>query len=273
MAIRASLGAGRWRTIRQVLTENLLSRSLAARLVWPLALGAVFLIRGLHTAVLPSIGKIALDPNVLLFTLWIALLTGTLFGLAPAIHVSSPRLHDTLKEGGRGASGGRGGQRLRSVLVVSEIAFSLLLVTAAGLMIRSFYQLLRVDPGFRTDHILTMRMNLPSLTYPNMPAVSQFYQKVLDRIRVIPGVETAGAISQLPMGNSYSSGSVFVENSTSQMLEHIAVTPYGYLETDQRFITPGYMETMKTPLISGRVFCRADGNLTLGGNRGFRIRG
>ncbi|MFZ0819757.1 MAG: ABC transporter permease [Candidatus Acidiferrales bacterium] len=258
MAIRASLGAGRWRTIRQLLTESLLLSLIGSAVGLALGAWAMLAIRGLHTAVLPSVGKIALDPNVLLFTLGIALFTGILFGLAPALHVSSPRLHDTLKEGGRGGSSGPGGQRLRSALVVSEIAFSLLLVIAAGLTIRSFNQLLRVDPGFRTDHILTMRMNLPSITYPNAPAVSQFYQKVLDRIRVIPGVETAGAISQLPMGNSYSSGSAFVEDSTAPMLQHIAGTPYGYLETDQRFITPGYFETMKTPLISGRVFSIAD---------------
>ena len=258
MAIRASLGAGRWRTIRQLLTESLLLSLIGSAVGLALGAWALLAIRGLHIAVLPTVGKISLDSNVLLFTLGIALFTGILFGLAPALHVSSPRLHDTLKEGGRGGSGGPGGQRLRSALVVSEIAFSLLLVIAAGLTIRSFYQLLRVDPGFRTDHILTMRMNLPSITYPTLPAVSQFYQTVLDRIRVIPGVETAGAISELPMGNSYSSGSAFVEDSTAPMLQQIAATPYGYLETDQRFITPGYFETMKTPLISGRVFSTVD---------------
>jgi len=258
MAIRASLGAGRWRTIRQLLTESLLLSLIGSAVGLALGAWALLAIRGLHIAVLPTVGKISLDSNVLLFTLGIALFTGILFGLAPALHVSSPRLHDTLKEGGRGGSGGPGGQRLRSALVVSEIAFSLLLVIAAGLTIRSFYQLLRVDPGFRTDHILTMRMNLPSITYPTLPAVSQFYQTVLDRIRVIPGVETAGAISELPMGNSYSSGSAFVEDSTAPMLQQIAGTPYGYLETDQRFITPGYFETMKTPLISGRVFSTVD---------------
>jgi putative ABC transport system permease protein len=258
MAIRASLGAGRWRTIRQLLTESLLLSLIGCAVGLAVGDWAILAIRGLHTSVLPSVAKISLDPSVLLFTLGIAMFTGILFGLAPAIHVSSPRLHDTLKEGGRGASGGRGGQRLRSALVVSEVAFSLLLITAAGLTIRSFYQLLRVDPGFRTDHILTMRMNLPSITYPNLPAVSQFYQNVLDKIRVIPGVETAGAISQLPMGNSYSSGSVYIEDSTAPVLQHYPGTPYGYLETDQRFITPGYLETMKTPLISGRVFSASD---------------
>ncbi len=258
MAIRASLGAGRWRTIRQLLTESLLLSLIGSAVGLALGAWAMLAIRGLHTAVLPSVGKIALDPNVLLFTLVVALFTGILFGLAPAIHISNPLLHDSLKEGGRGASGGRSGQRLRSVLVVTEIAFSLLLVTGAVLTIRSFYRLLRVDPGFRTDHILTMRMNLPSITYPDGPAVPQFFRQVLDKIRVLPGVESAGAISQLPLGEDYSSGSVFVENSTAQVLQHLPNLPYGYLETDQRFVTPGYFETMKTPLISGRVFSTMD---------------
>jgi putative ABC transport system permease protein len=143
-------------------------------------------------------------------------------------------------------------------LVVSEIAFSLLLVTGAGLTIRSFYRLLRVDPGFRTDHILTMRMNLPALTYPTGATQSQFYRQVLDKVRALPGVQTAGAISQLPMGDSYSSGSVLVEDSTASVLQHFPNLPYGYLETDQRYVTPGYFETMNTPLISGRKFSDAD---------------
>jgi predicted permease len=258
MAIRASLGAGRWRTIRQLLTESLLLSLIGSAVGLAFGAWGILAIRGLHADVLPIVGKIELEPAVLLFTLGVAIVTGILFGLAPAIHVSKPGLHDTLKEGGRGTSSGRSGQRLRSALVVSEIAFSLLLVVGAGLTIRSFYQLLRVDPGFRTDHILTMRMTLPSVTYPTGPAVPQFFHNVLDKFRALPGVESAGAISQLPMGDVYSSGSVFVENSSSQMLQHLPRVPYGYLETDQRFITPGYFETMKTPLLSGRVFSEAD---------------
>ncbi len=258
MAIRASLGAGRWRTIRQLLAESLLLSLIGSAVGLAFGSWGILAIRGLHGGVLPQVGKIELEPTVLLFTLVVALFTGILFGLAPAIHDSNPRLHDTLKEGGRGASGGRSGQRLRNALVVSEIAFSLLLVTAAGLTIRSFYRLLRVDPGFRTDHILTMHMNLPSITYPTGPAVPRFFQQVLDRIRIIPGVESAGAVSQLPMGDGFSSGSVFVENSTAQVLQHSTFLPYGFLETDQSFVTPGYFETMKTPLVSGRLFSDAD---------------
>jgi len=258
MAIRASLGAGRWRTIRQLLTESLLLSLIGSAV--GLAFGALgmFAIRGLHADILPQVGKVGLEPSVLLFTFAIAMFTGVVFGLAPAIQVSHPRLHDALKEGGRGAGGGRGGQRLRSALVVAEIAFSLLLVTGAGLTIRSFYRLLRVDPGFRTDHILTMRMTLSSLAYPTGPAVPQFFHRVLEKIRALPAVQNAGAISELPMGGDYSSGSVSVQDSTSSALEHVPQFPYGYLETDQRFVTPGYLETMKTPLIYGRFFSDAD---------------
>jgi len=175
MAVRASLGTGQWRMIRQLLTESLLLSALGCAA--GLAFGdlGVMAIRGLHAGILPSVGKVELDSTVLWFTLAVALFTGLLFGLAPAIHISRPRLHDAMKEAGRDGSGGRRGQRIRNALVISEIAFSLLLVTGASLTIRSFYGLLRVDPGFRTDHILTMRVNLPSATYPSGPPVSQFF--------------------------------------------------------------------------------------------------
>lgn len=258
MAIRASLGAGRWRTIRQLLTESLLLSLIGS--AGGLALGAwgMIAIRGLHGNILPQIGTVGLDPSVLLFTIVIAVLTGILFGLAPAIQVSKPQLHDALKEGGRGGGGGRSGQRLRNVLVVAEIAFSLLLLTGAGLTIRSFYQLLRVDPGFHTDHVLTMRMTLPSLTYTTAPSVTQFFHQALEKVRALPGVENAGAITELPMGGVYSSGSVAVQESTAGVLQHVPQFAYGYLETDQRFVTPGYFETMKTPLVAGRFFSDAD---------------
>src|SRR3984885_9326240 len=188
MAVRASLGAGQGRMIRQLLTESLLLSLLGCAA--GLAFGELGLIaiRGLHAGILPSVGKVELDSTVLWFTLAVGVLTGLLFGLAPAIHISRPGLHDAMKEAGRDGTGGRRGQRMRNVLVISEIAFSLLLVTGAGLTIRSFYRLLRVDPGFRTDHILTMRMTLPSLTYPTGPAVPQFFNQLLGRIRTIPGV-------------------------------------------------------------------------------------
>jgi putative ABC transport system permease protein len=215
-------------------------------------------IRGLHAGILPRVGKVELDSTVLWFTLAVAVFTGLLFGLAPAIHISRPRLHEAMKEAGRDGSGGRRGQRMRNMLVVSEIAFSLLLVTGAGLTIRSFYRLLRVDPGFRTDHILTMRLTLPSITYPTGPALPQFFNQLLGRIRAMPGVERAGAISQLPMGGVRSSGSVYVENSNEPVLQRTPLFPYGYIETDQIFATPGYFETMKTPLVAGRAFSDGD---------------
>ena len=258
MAVRASLGAGQARIIRQLLTESLLLSLIGCAA--GLALGELGMtaIRGLHADILPRVGKLQFDLTMLWFGLAIAVFAGLLFGLAPAIHLSRPRLRDAMKEGGREGSGGRRGLRMRNVLVISEIAFSLLLVTGAGLAIRSFYRLLRVDPGFRMDHILTMRMTLPSLTYPRGPAVPQFFNQLLGRIRAMPGVESAGAISQLPMGGVRSSGSVFIENSNEPVLQHTPLVPYGYIETDQIFATPGYFETMKTPLEAGRVFSDAD---------------
>jgi predicted permease len=258
MAIRASLGAGRWRTVRQLLTESVLLSFIGSAGGLALGAWAMLAIRGLRGNILPQIGTVGLDPSVLLFTLAIAVVTGILFGLAPAIHNSQPQLHDALKEGGRGGSSGRAGQRLRNALVVAEIAFSLLLLTGAGLAIRSFYQLLRVDPGFRTDHVLTMRMTLPTIGYPTAPSVAQFFHQAIEKVRALPDVQSVGAISELPMGGVYSSGSVSVQDSTASVLQHVPQFPYGYLETDQRFVTPGYFETMKTPLLAGRFFSDAD---------------
>ena len=264
MAVRASLGAGQGRIIRQLLTESLLLSLIGCAAGLALGELGVIAIRGLHADILPRVGKLEFDSTMLWFALAMAVFAGLLFGLAPAIHVSRPLLHEAMKEAGREGSGGRRGLRMRNALVISEIAFSLLLVTGAGLAIRSFYQLLRVDPGFRTDHILTMRMNLPSLTYPKGPAVPQFFNQLLGRIRAMPGVESAGAISQLPMGGHRSSGSVFIENSNEPVLQHTSAVPYGYIETDQIFATPGYLETMKTPLVSGRGFSDADTAASLG---------
>jgi predicted permease len=258
MAVRAALGAGQGRMIRQLLTESLLLSLIGCGVGLLLGELGMMAIRGLHADILPRIGNVELDSTVLWFTLAVAVFTGLLFGLAPAIHISRPRLHDAMKEAGRDASGGRRGQRMRSALVISEVGFSLLLVTGAGLTIRSFYRLLQVDPGFHTDHILTMRLTLPSVTYPTGPAVPQFFHQLLDRIRAMPGVESAGAVSQLPMGGVRSSGSVFVENSNEPALQHTPLLPYPYVETDQIFATPGYFATMQTPLVAGRTFSDAD---------------
>jgi predicted permease len=258
MAVRASLGAGQGRMIRQLLTESLLLAGLGCAVGLGFGEAGIRAIRGLHADILPSVGKVELDSVVLWFTLTVAVLTSLFFGLAPAIHISRPRLHDAMKEGGREGGDGRHGQRIRNVLVVSEIAFSSILVIGAGLAIRSFYRLLHVDPGFRTDHVLTMRMTLPALTYPTGPAVPRFFDQLLHGIRAMPGVEGAGAISQLPMGGVRSSGSVFVENSNEPALQHTPQVPYGYIEMDQVMVTPGYFEAMKTPVLAGRTFSDSD---------------
>jgi predicted permease len=258
MAVRASLGAGQGRMIRQLLTENLLLAGVGCAVGLAFGEAGISAIRSLHADILPSVGKVELDSAVLWFTLTVAGLTGLLFGLAPAVHISRPRLHDAMKEGGREGGGGRRGQQMRNVLVVSEIAFSLILLIGAGLAIRSFYRLLHVDPGFRTDHVLTMRVTLPALTYPTGPAVPRFFDQLIQGIRAMPGVEGAGAISQLPMGGVRSSGSVFVESSNEPVLQHTPQVPYGYIEMDQIMVTPGYFEAMKTPVLAGRTFSDSD---------------
>jgi len=258
LAIRAALGAGRWRTIRQLLTESLLLALVGA--VAGIALGAVGVsaIRGLDPNTLPHVGNVHLDGPVLGFTGALAVFTAILFGLVPALRVARPGLFAAMQDSARGASGGRRGRSLRNALVIAEISLSLMLVTGAGLAIRGFYRLLRVDPGFRTDHILTFRLSLPAVTYPPGAPVARFYQQIQDRLRAVPGVESVGAISQLPMGRNSSSGSVFVDNSNASVLLHLPNTPYGYLEADQRFVTPGYFDVMKTAIVSGRAITADD---------------
>jgi len=258
MALRASLGAGQGRIIRQLLTESLLLSLLGCAAGLAVGEAGVWVTRGWQTDILPRVGRIELNGTVLLFALTSAFFTGILFGLAPAIRASRPHLHDAIKEGSRAGGGGRRGARMQDVLVVCEIAFSLVLLVGASLMLRSFYRLLSVDPGFRTDHILTMRMTLPAVSYPAGPAVPRFFNDLLGRIRTVPGVEAAGAVSQLPMAGARSSGSVYVEDSNQAALQRDSSIPYGYIETDLTMVTPGYFEAMHTPLLAGRAFAESD---------------
>jgi len=143
--------------------------------------------------------------------------------------------------------------------VVGEVALALALVVGAGLMIRSLRRLLAVDPGFQTPHVVTMRLALPEEKYKTGPAVPQFYQNLLERVRTLPGVQAAGAISQLPMGQSYSSGSVFIDDTSIQVAQMHPTLHLPYIETDRRYATLGYFDAMKIPVVRRRVFADSDG--------------
>jgi len=187
--------------------------------------------------------------------LLIAVVTGLVFGLAPALQISKPSLQDSLKEGGRGSSKGRHG--LRNALVVSEVAIALVLLVGAGLMIKSFQRLLELNMGFHTEKVLTMRLSLPSTKYKGDPQVAAFYRQLLDKIKVLPGVESASAISELPLSGSYSSGSTAVENAEQQ--EGLKTFQgAAYIEADRRSVSPDYFHTLGIALKQGRLLTEAD---------------
>jgi putative ABC transport system permease protein len=248
-ALRAALGAGRWRIIRQLLIESLLLAFVGG------ALGLAFSVWAMHlllTAIpvqLPSWMNFSIDLRVLGFTIAITLLTGLIFGAAPALQTSRVDLNDTLKEGGRGTVGARG--RSRNLLVVTEIALSLVLLVGAGLMIRSFLRLRQVNIGVNAKNVLTATMSLPSAKYKEREQRVAFFTQWLERVRAIPGVESAGATGTLPLsGNNW---------GRSLTVEGFPVLSVGQAPVIQHtVVTPGYFRTMEIPLLAGRDFTDAD---------------
>ncbi len=255
VAIRAAMGARRLRLIQQLLTESVLLAIVGSAFGLALAYLGVRLFVALGPSDIPRIGEIGLDARVVGFSVLMAVVTGIAFGLAPAIQISNPDLHDSLKEGGRGSTSGR--HRLRNALVISEVAIALVLLVGAGLMIKSFQRLLQVNMGFRTEKTLTMRLTIPSATYKDGPQISGFYRQLLDKIKALPGVESAGAISNLPLSGSYSSGSTAVENpDTDESMKMFQGFPY--IEADTRSVSGDYFSTMAIPLKAGRLLTDAD---------------
>ena len=250
IAVRAALGAGKWRLIRQLLTEASLL-SLAGG-----GLGLLFAEWGL--AALRRLPQnfvrgedVRVDARVLLFTLAAAVVTGWLFGLAPAIQLARPELNTMLKEGGRSGGEGAKWNRVRGAFVVAQVALSLLLLVGGGLLIRSFDKLLRVDPGFKPENLLTLEYRLPRNKYQQGEAQWNFHRQVVERIRDVPGVKSASLVRGLPFsGNG---------GDTEIILPDREIPPKGK-EPRAMFNTamPNYFETMGIPLIKGRLFNEQD---------------
>jgi putative ABC transport system permease protein len=259
LAIRAALGAGRIRLVRQLLTESLILAFAGGLLGLGLAYWGVDALRALVPANTPRMNEVQLDPLVLAFTFGVSLLTGLIFGLAPAWHIARTDLRETLNEAGRGTSASGGSRRLRSVLVVSELALAVLLLVGAGLLIRSFSRLLDVSPGFETQHLLTLELSLPEKTYPDGAPVQNFFAQLMVRVNAVPGIQAAGAVSQMPLSDSYNSGTVFFEDTSIPdipRLQNLGNLPY--LEIDQREAAPGYFQAMQIPLVRGRLLNDGD---------------
>ncbi|MGI9165353.1 MAG: ABC transporter permease, partial [Pyrinomonadaceae bacterium] len=213
MALRAALGAGRWRLVRQLLTESVMLALVGGALGALIAYWGVDLLRTLNPGkaaqFAPGWDRLGVNPTVLGFNMGLSLLSGLLFGLAPAWQISKTDLNRTLKEGGRQTSSGS--HRLRGLLVISEVALSLMLLVSAGLLMRTFLVLLKTEPGFNSNNVMTMRLTLPVAKYKEDAQRAAFYQELVRRVQSLPGVQSAAAVNYLPLGGSNSSDSFLVE--------------------------------------------------------------
>lgn len=249
IAIRSALGAARGRLVQQALVESVLLALCGGALGVLLAIWGTSVIVAIGSKVIPQLVGVSVDARVLAFTAGLSLLTGLLFGLIPALRVSAITLNDCLKEGARVS--GAAHENFRKTLAVSEIALALVLLAGAGLLLRSFSKLRAVDPGFRSDHLLTMDIGLPSAKYPaGTGKPLAFYRELLARINALPGVEVAGAVSILPLGSNFDSAGAEPEGFAHGPGE----TPY----PERYIVTPGYLAAMRIRLVRGRLFSEAD---------------
>jgi putative ABC transport system permease protein len=244
LAVRSAIGADRGRLVRQMLTESVALGLLGAAGGIAVAVIATRALTVLAAAGIPRADQIGMDPMVLAFAMGASLLTSVVFGILPALHLSRLDLNGALKEGGRqqGAATGRGA---RELLIVAEVALSIVLLVGAGLMIRTLWQLQDVDPGFQADRVLTMEVSLPVARYEEGTQMP-FYQQLEERIRGISGVADVGAINILPLSNNYDSQGFQVEERPMPEGQGPGV--------QTRSITPGYFRAMGVPLIRGREF-------------------
>jgi putative ABC transport system permease protein len=243
-ALRAAIGADRGRLVRQMLTESAALSTLGAAGGMLLAYWATRALTGLAASGIPRADQIGLNVTVLAFAVAAAMLTSVVFGLLPALHLSKHDFNDALKEGGRsqGAALGRGA---RELLIVAEVAMSIVLLIGAGLLIRSLWQLQQVHPGFSIDKVLAMEVSLPTARYQEGEQMP-FYQRLEERIAAKPGVAAVGAVNILPLTSNYDSRGVQVE-------EHPRPEGQGYAP-QARSATPGYFAAMGIPLLAGRNF-------------------
>lgn len=251
IAIRVALGAGRARLIRQLLTESVMLGLVGGGLGVGVAWLGLRLLIGINPANIPRLGEIDIDLRVLGFTLLVSVLTGLVFGLVPALQASRPHLNETLKEGSRGSTGGLGRQRVRGVLVVTEVALTQMLLIGAGLMVKSFYALQEVNPGFKADSVLTMQVTLPPLKYAEDTQITAFYEQALKRIETLPGVQAAAAATTLPM-----TGSLIMRRFTID--GRAPAAPNERLLAHYAAISPEYFRAMGIQLIDGRGFTDHD---------------
>lgn len=249
MAIRSALGASRGRITRQLLTESLILSVSGGALGFLLSFWIVDVLVALSPDGAPRVGEIGIDRTVLAFTTCIAVLTGLIFGLAPSLRASKPHLSDSLREG-KGSSG-KSGSGVRSGLVVAEVALALVLLIGAGLLMKSFVNLLQVDAGFDPSNVLTARVFLPATRYPQRTQIAPFYAQVVDRLKSLPGVESVGAVSTLPLGGDDTDAGFRIEGRPEPRPGEGLAAWYSSVTTD-------YFRVMKMRLVKGRLFTEQD---------------
>lgn len=250
IAVRNALGAGQIRILRQLLTESLLLSTASGALGLALAYIGVRALVAFAPANIPRIEEVSVDGRVLGFTLLVSLLTGILFGAGPAIVTVRAQVHEVLKAAGRSSMASLRSKRLGYALVICEVALSVVLLVGAGLMIRSFAELESVNPGFRIDHVLTMRLTLPETRYSGLN-VARFYSRVLDRVRGLPAVEAVGVTRDVPLSGS--------DPSLNFMIEHRPPLPTAQQPRAKfRAVSAGYFGAIGIPLLKGRYFSASD---------------
>jgi putative ABC transport system permease protein len=251
LAIRTALGAGRWRILRQLLTESVLLSVAGAGAGLVLAGWLLRLFKTLAPATFPRATTLAIDSGVLVFTIAIAVLTGLVFGLAPARRGIRTDPNDALRDAsGRGASsaGGRGASR---TLVVAEVALAVILVVGAALMVKSLTRLQSQETGFRAENVVTFDLNLPRARYPDDKNVTAAYERLVEEIRTVPGVQAVGAINHLPLVRFGFNGAVVIEGQPPAPADKAPVVEF-------RIVTPGYFDAMGVPLRAGRALTARD---------------
>jgi putative ABC transport system permease protein len=255
LALRTALGAGRGRLLGQLLTENLVLSVAGGALGLAVAWAGTGYLVALGSTAIPRASKIQVDGAVLLFTLGASIMTSVLFGLVPALQATKAHLTDVLKEGGRGAVASARSQTLRSGLVVVEIALSLVLLTGAGLLIRSFKNLQQVDVGLDTENVLTMRIAPSRANHPEHRDLTRFYDDLTASLEAIPGVQRAGAISFLPMTGSFSCAGIFRDDRPAETQRD---REGRVICAEVRAVTVDYFRVMGMTLVRGRSFTVAD---------------
>lgn len=253
--LRAALGAGKVRLIRQVLTESLVLATAGGIGGTLIANAGVQLVKRYGPANLPRLREASLDSGVFFFAVIVTLITGILCGLTPALGAARGNLSDSLKEGGRRSVGSTLGPNVRRMLLVSEIALALVLVVAAGLLTQTFLRLGRVDPGYSPSHVLTFELSLPETEYSDPMRATMLYEEVLRQVKSVPGVEYAGIAKTIPLGGAPDSTALRIPGRKAADLRVRPIAAYN-------LASPGYFSAIGTPIVSGREF--VDGDMSAG---------